>query len=399
MKLVLMLGRHPTSFVREHLAGIDPAQVRKHFIDYPRVYKKLGHRNFQVWLIEMCSRFRVDTLVVDAINGFYYFDQKTFSHLVSLDVALIGTSFDNSTEHRFYLNCYQQFHGVVVTSSRTRFSFDAYGIPTKLYWPQTMDYKRRWVLPSLDRDFDCSFVGSMKASRRVFLKKITEANVGLICFGSNTPNGRVNKDRYWEILGSSKITLNFNRQNHHSDWVALDPLSVWRSIPTLRNLEAGLAGSLCLAEWVPEFEDLFPGFDDLTFVTADDALAKIKFFLENPEIRLKRSREFQDRCLELHKNKYLFGLLLDQLSTFENKEHRDRNLLSRGEIYEEPAYRINKCIFFFRTGRNFLLRGKFGPGLESLLRCLVMIPLLHCYWLALPGVYLASSIDALVRKR
>ena len=399
MKTVLMLGRHRGTFVREHLSAMATGVVSKHFIDYPSVHKKLGHHDFQTWLVRLCAKFEVKTLIVDAINGFYHFDQKTFTNLRSLNVALLGTCFDNSTEHRFYLNCYQQFDGVIVTSSRTRFIFDAYGIPSRLYWPQTIECRQRVVPWDAERVVDCSFVGSMKSNRKQVLERISSAEIDLSVFGSDTPSGRVTKDQYWEILGDSKITLNFNRQNHHQDWLALDPLSNWCSIPTLRNLEAGIAGTLCLAEWVPEYEDLFPGFDDLTFVTVEEAVNKITFFLRNPEIRLQRARDYQNRCLELHADRGEFGSLVDDLSSAESRHYSNRSQVARKEIYEEPMYRINKCIFFFRIARYFLSKGKGRYALESLWRFFVMVPSVHIYWFVLPCLRVASFIELLVRKR
>lgn len=395
---ILMMGRHPGTYVREHLKAVNPTNCRRHFIDYPTVYKRLGHNEFQSWVVRICSDYNVTALIIDAINGFYHFDQSTFSLLRDSGLVLVGTCFDNSTEHRFYINCYQQFDGVIVSSSQTRFGFDVLGIPSYLYWPVVPDPESRLSPSSSPRKYQCTFVGSLKANRRSLLRVLKDRGIDMEVFGSNTTGGRVGKDQYWALLQQSKITISFNRQNHHFSWSVLDPLKSKSAIPTLRNIEAGLAGALCLAEWVPEFDDMFPGFNDLAFGSPEELAEKIKFFLADDGLRQRRAAQYQARCLELHANKFVFGDLLSTIISSASFEERERRKIYRGGVNEEPLYRLGRGAFHLKMGRLFFSKYRFKLAAESLFRGLRELLALNIFVPAVFTVFLYSGSVSIFKK-
>tara|TARA_A100001015_G_C15008148_1_gene721747 strand:+ start:392 stop:1633 length:1242 start_codon:yes stop_codon:yes gene_type:complete len=322
---ILFFGKFAKSFSRTQINGLYNISKFVTFISFAEMYHSLGHKLFQIKVKSICKNYSVKIILIDLPLGGYQFDDDTFKILKNNGIKIFGLAYDNGSDNKFYIEKYSQFNGVLCTSPLSRFEFDFVGIPSFLIWPQPS--KKIKTNDKIIQDIDVSFIGALKANRLEWINKLKKKGVNVEVYGYGTKNGHVNKDKYFEIMQRSKITLNFNRPNTYRIFNIFDKNLNWRTGPTLRNVEAASTGTMCLTEWIPEIELMFPVNTVDYFNDLSELEEKIKYYLNNPEERNKRA-----------KNTYLYA----------NTNLIDDNLLSKGVKY-----------LCSKEAENFLYRGNF----------------------------------------
>jgi hypothetical protein len=343
---ILALGKFEATYFRSQINGLRTVSKFVRFVSYPKIYENLGHKKFQDKITDLCKKFPIDVLLIDAPYGCYQFDKSTFSTIQKLGVKIFGMSFDNSTDFKFYIQQYSLLDGVICTAPMTRLGFDALGIPSAIFWPNAPYENFIENEVKKERDIEVSFVGNLKADRKQWIDYLAEKGIKVYVCGWGTQSGKINSNEYRSILQRSKITLNFNKQNHYKLLSIFDEQSQWRTLPTLRNIEATKEGALCLSEWVPELELMFPRNTIEYFSSKNELYNKILYYLNNDTIREARANKTKDHTLtNLNDGKGL-GKCVELLYSKSAQNFSYRGKLTREKIDYSDAYKFGRIIFF-----------------------------------------------------
>ncbi len=126
------------------------------------------------------------------------------------------------------------------------------------------------------RDIDVSFVGSNYGMRKVYIDALQKSGINIKVYGPGFENGKVTADEIIEIYNRSKIILGISQVGYQSKH---------RNLKT-RDFDAISSGALYISNSCDEFDAFFtPGYHYIKFVDIDDLIQKIKFFLDQSQIR------------------------------------------------------------------------------------------------------------------
>lgn len=343
---IIVFGKFSKSFIRTQLGGLYSISKFVNFISFADIYKKLDHNSFQKKIISLCANFKTDIVLLDLPLGGFCFELETFEKIRSSGIKLFGLAYDNSSDNKFYLENYSKFDGVLCTSPLTRYEFDSVGIPSTLVWPLPQINLKK--INNTNKDIDISFVGAAKADRLNWINRLEKKGVKISKFGYGSENGALSIENYYDILMRSKITLNFNKPNNHKIYTVLDKNYNWRTCPTLRNIEAALCKTLCITEWVPEIELMFDKNTIEYFSNEEELVYKIKYYLENSEIREQRAANSRDFALKNLYDENRISINILDLCSKEAINFFYRGRYLRKDFGYSKQYKFTRIIFFIK---------------------------------------------------
>ncbi|NER01403.1 MAG: glycosyltransferase [Okeania sp. SIO3C4] len=199
--------------------------------------------------------------------------------------------------------------------------------PDKYLYLWTPQDSRIYYNPSLERDIDVSFVGTVQiendkdrySDRRKGIDALRKAGIEVYQAGGQRSDLRLSVEEYARVFMRSKISLNFPR-------TGLPEMGVFQLKG--RVFEATLCGSLLLEEEEnPETAKWFePNVDYVTYKDETDLVEKVKYYLEHDDERIEIAR----RSYEKAKSKYTefafwqaiferLGIKVEDNLAFENK--------------------------------------------------------------------------------
>lgn len=352
---IIAIGKFRDSYFRSQIKGLYNISKFVNYINFRDLYDKFGHKKFQEKIISIAKKYHANIILIDLPYGGFHFDVKTFKIINSLDIKLFGMSFDNSTDFKFYLENYTFFDGVICTAPLTRYEFDSVGIPSTYFSPNialnNLDNNK------IDKDIEVSFVGNLKSDRKKWIDNLEKNGIKVHTVGYGTENGKVTLEEYFNILRRSKITLNFNTQNHHNIISVLDNNHKWKTCPTLRNVEASVAGTLCITEWVPEIELMFKKDTIEYFSNLDELVNKINYYLNNDEELLKKVSKIKSFTDAKLNDLESISNCVKYLNSKEAENFSKRGKVLRKNFGYSKVYKLVRINFFFRKlVKNILLR-------------------------------------------
>lgn len=152
-------------------------------------------------------------------------------------------------------------------------------------------------LPMSECTIPVSFVGTAHGNRRTWIQALESRGVKVQCFGHGWESGAVAAEKVPQIIRTSVISLNFA----NSAWT-FEGLAPRRSRQIkARNFEVPGAGGFLLTEHVDGLDSyLRPGREVVVFGTPDEAAEKVRFYLENGELRDEIARAGHERVARDH---------------------------------------------------------------------------------------------------
>jgi spore maturation protein CgeB len=117
----------------------------------------------------------------------------------------------------------------------------------------------------------------------------------------NERNNQCSYNKYCNILGRSKIVINFS-------------MSVDAHQLKGRPIEAFYSESLLLETYNAQTSSLFrEGVDYVGFSNKEDMLEKVKYYLSNPREAEKIAKSGKERCLSLYNLESFWGRIFNEL--------------------------------------------------------------------------------------
>jgi spore maturation protein CgeB len=150
-------------------------------------------------------------------------------------------------------------------------------------------------LPSAECQYDVSFIGQRYGQRPVFIRALERAGIRVACFGHGWPRGSVAGENIAPLMRQSRISLNFSGQGYAS-----------RFLPQRRQIKARIfevpgAGGFLLSEWAPAIDRYYRMGEEIdVFRTGEELVAKVQYYLRNPEVRDACARRASERTAQEH---------------------------------------------------------------------------------------------------
>ena len=155
------------------------------------------------------------------------------------------------------------------------------------------------------KDIDVSFLGQIddyRFNRREYIEFLMESNISAYISVFERDN-QVNYDKYCEILGRSKISINFS-------------YSVDKHQFKGRPIEIFHSGAMLLETYNKHTASLFrDGIDYVSFRDKFEMVEKIKYYLFHPDEAEKIAKSGKDRMLSLYNSKIFWDKVFDNQSS------------------------------------------------------------------------------------
>lgn len=166
---------------------------------------------------------------------------------------------------------------VLTTSSETCIWYSIEGCPA-IYWPLASDPKLFYKKNAIERDIDVLFIGNRYGIRSKIVKKLISAGINVTTYGQGWPNGSATFEESISLSNRAKIILGIGTVGHCSNLFTMK----------LRDFDAPMSGALYITHRNPDLTSLFTEGEEIEFyLTIEEAISKIKFYLNNPN-ELKR---------------------------------------------------------------------------------------------------------------
>lgn len=141
-----------------------------------------------------------------------------------------------------------------------------------IYWPLASD--PNIFYPRKEKKHDVVFVGSNYGLRGKLVEAIIAAGINITAFGPGWPNGPIGAEKSAEVFGEAKIILGTGTIGYNNDVFTIK----------LRDFDAPMAGALYITHRNPDLLTLFKEGEEIEcYLTFDECIEKIKFYLTNPD--------------------------------------------------------------------------------------------------------------------
>lgn len=278
--------------------------------EYLNYYKTLEAMGYDVELFDFMSELKnsskekmnqklVDTIKVnkpDVTLFHLYTDQFLPDVIESLQAYTKTVSiFHDDTWRKDFTEFWREKFTYFTTPDTFIFNENKrLGLKQCCYFPYGVDDS---VYTKTDKSiiYDVSFVGRKHPYREWLLNKIKKSGINAQFFGPGWESGPLTHAQMIEVFGRSKINLNLSNA---SSWDFRYLLSSLRAIidrfrskkiieqVKARHIEIPSCGGFQLSYYVPGLERLMSIGDEIgVYVGADDLITKIKYYLDNDDVR------------------------------------------------------------------------------------------------------------------
>lgn len=159
-------------------------------------------------------------------------------------------------------------------------------------------------------EYDVSFVGGWHPVREWLLRRLQKAGLKVSVFGHRWPGGMVSQDEMVRIFNSSAINLNLtNSTTWDMRYLLSSPKALAMHFKTqkiveqikARHFEINACNSFQLSYYVEGLERCYTiGEEIAVFNSPDELLSKVRFYLDQPELRLAIAQAGYERTIKDH---------------------------------------------------------------------------------------------------
>ena len=156
----------------------------------------------------------------------------------------------------------------------------------------------------LNKDINILFFGRTKPDSEKYLELLDKHNIKYL---SVDPYMEISNtlEKLAKLINKSKIVINFTKTLNSNKF--FNPLSKYKYgfFAKGRPHMSGLCNTLCISEYAPSIELLYPNGELPTFKDKDEFLAIIKSYLSNEKKLLNDTKIFRDSCLKYSDKEYI----------------------------------------------------------------------------------------------
>lgn len=269
------------------------------YFPYDEFEQKYGAKKMSRMLREALYYYQPDILL------YYHFldwiDHEVWKEVASLPTRSIIMLGDDMLRHEETRPIWQLFNCVVT-------------MEPKIYEKRRKEGSRNVFLAKwgvnhylyrdlgLERVHDVVFVGQAYGQRPAIVAKLREAGINVLAFGRGWPGAkRISQSGFIKLYNQSKIVFN-THTTPKPDLIAMNA----------RDFEAAACGSLIVTQDIPEVRECFEvGREAVVYKDIEEAVEKIKYYLEHEQEREVIVRAGHERVLREHTNEKKFREIFD----------------------------------------------------------------------------------------
>lgn len=326
--------------------------------DYYDIYFSRGKEGFEDFIEKIIKENKIKYLFIGYAAEDYTFDLKFLVYLKhKYFLCIVHTTTDPETFFESRDRYYDQIADYVLpfTIIPKGSIYNNYNINT--YTLYSLYNKKMFQNQGLQKIIDVSFIGNIKkANRKSFLDFLENKGIKVQVYGPGTKNGTISHNKMMEIINKSKINLNFTDSAYctHFDFNTNTNFTIGTKINARiqqakgRLIEINLTKSFCLSQEGYGTRALFDD-DRIIFRDSKDLLDRIKFYLENNELREQITDELYEK-----------SLAYDGVNRFKNilpkLEYKSKFI---SNIFVDEVFIKNYASYRFLYLFNFLYKLKF----------------------------------------
>lgn len=321
--------------------------------DYRTKYKKLGIRDLEYDIIKTLQDKNIDIIIIMPSDLCFW--SIDFVKKLQKDYFIVLWTFDDEVLFEIenkYLAVYSDY--IITTSNIFKKHYESFG--KDVYVFHSAYDINEYAPKNIIKDIDVSFVGiATKNDRMDFIKAIESEGLNIETFGKNSKNGYLNSiEDMIAVFNRTKINLNFTKCVDSKHLLELDPFIPLRRQAKGRVIELSLSKSFCLSEYAPELDNMFEigtGKEIDIFYNKKDMIEKIKFYLNNDDIREKMAENAYNKAVELYNIDKHMQCIVKNISILKknkkvNTSSLPKNIFESYNRLHSAMFTINAVLFF-----------------------------------------------------
>jgi spore maturation protein CgeB len=330
-------------------------------IIYKDLYEKNGNKGFHDHIIKLIEKENINVVFYAvAIDFEIHIDFLNELKRNAFVVLYLGDDCFYFDVHYKYLS---QCADLILTNIvYAKYKYEELGTHA-IFYPPAFDTSIYHPIENLERDIDVSFIGRIinKKDRTTFLNYLLHNKINVEIWGDGSANGVAPMAKKLEIYNRSKINLDFTGLTANTIYTLEHPIH--RRIKHIkgRSIEIALTKSFLLSEYAPGIEAFFePGKEIEVFYDKEDLMAKVRYYLDNPEERESMAKNAYKKAL---KNNEVYSQVKDMLSVIRQykngsevyKRSKDPTIyLGKDYISNYSTYRIYWILKFLKLKKQRL---------------------------------------------
>jgi len=257
------------------------------YFDYMSLAQKYGTTKMSELLREAVYYYNPDILFYFNFHDWVEHDVwENISNSLTKTIIWLG---DDSWRYEETRPIWELFNMVITTDRIKHNKRRKEGYNSVLsQWACNHRLYRKMNLPKL---YDISFVGRCYGERKGFIEQLRNSDIKIATFGQGWERGgRVSQAELIRIYNQSKIVLNICKSSR-GDKIQIKG----------RDFEVPGCGSLSLTQESEEIKEYYePGIDIITYIDIDDAVQKIKYYLNHEKELNIIARNGYNKTLKEH---------------------------------------------------------------------------------------------------
>jgi spore maturation protein CgeB len=273
--------------------GFSTLQHNIHYFDYYKSFVQEGVKIMQGSVLNIILEQRVDLVIIP--NMYYEIGISFLRKLNAQGIRSLVVFFDDSTRFELVSRYYIGMCDYILTQEGKPALkyYNPYDVNVSAFpcFPSVTHYNKILSLDEKESSetYEVSFVGAKIADRSSYQRVLNDSGIEFAFFGSGWPRGRISQKDMINVFHTSKISLNFVKN--------IDPDAPKQL--KARAFEVVLAGGFLLTEQDDYLCEYFTVGEEIdVFLTPEECLQKVEYYLAHPKVREKMRRKAMIKCQE-----------------------------------------------------------------------------------------------------
>lgn len=367
---VMLISRHHTDvsnpIYNAYIRGIESQCKELIFVDYFDKIWEDGKDNFEENILNTLEKEEIELVFFIFVSGDATLDPH-FIQKVSKNRFIAMVFWDMEQFFDQIDRYYAQLADLVLLTTNHEYEYKLKLLNINTYCPFSLfDSTKYKPLQNTLPPIDVSFVGEVtKGKRKEYIKYLEDNGINIEAYGVGTKNGKVSFNKVVEIFNQSKINLSFT--GTYANDIYSFGLNINNHI--LQNkgkpIEIALCGGFVLTEYVPSIEKVFPNEDMDTFLTKEELLQKVQYYLQEEAKRQEMATRAHEYALIHYDSINSFEKIFEQIKEIEPKKEKEL-YLDNIFVKIHTTFHLFRAILFFTnkkykhmfTELKYLMKGK-----------------------------------------
>lgn len=330
-----------------------------HFIDYFDQIGALGKNGFEQQVKELIVKENISLVFFIFVSGDPVLD-PFFIQEIAIKRFIAMVFWDTEQFFEQIDRYYAQLADLIILPANYEYIYKLKSLNINAICPFSLfDSTKYKPIIGKTLDIDVSFVGEVtKGKRKEYISYLEENGINIQAYGSGTKNGKVSFERVVEIFNTSKINLSFTGTYANDVYSFCSNINNRLRQNKGKPIEIALCGGFVLTEYVPGIEKVFDSNDIDTFLTKEELLEKVKYYLFHNEQRINMAKNAHMHAVKNYDSIAAFEKIFMTINTITPKENKT---LILDDIFIKVHTTFH--IFYFIT---FLFQKRFSLAFEEL---------------------------------